>query len=325
MQYGNIAGVKKPVSRLIQGNTMISEQDLDYAFQLLDDVFELGCNAFDTAHIYGNGSCERALGKWMKARRNRDKVVVITKGAHHNADRRRVTPYDITSDLHDSLARLQTDYIDLYLLHRDDPSVPVGPIVEVLNEHLRAGKILAFGGSNWTHDRVRKANAYAKKHGLVPFSASSPNFSLAEMVEEPWSECVSIGGPKNREAQEWYRRNKMPVLAWSSLAGGFLSGQFTPEQIAALPKDCPDIYCRCYRSKANLKRLERAFTLAKKKGTGVPQIALAWLLHQPLLVFPLVACRNRAEFAANCEAFDISLTPEEVAWLDEGKSKQPPK
>jgi len=148
---------------------------------------------------------------------------------------------------------------------------------------------------------------------------------LVEMVEEPWSECVSIGGPKNRDAQEWYRRSKVPVLAWSSLAGGFLSGQFTPEQIAALPKDCPDIYSRCYRSKANLKRLERAFTLAKKKGTGVPQIALAWLLHQPLLVFPLVACRNRAEFAANCEAFDISLTPEEVAWLDEGKSKQPPK
>lgn len=322
MEYAAIPGVRIPVSRLIQGNTMIHTDDLDYAFRLLDDVFELGCNAFDTAHIYGGGACERALGRWIRARRNRDKVVIITKGAHLNADRRRVTPYDIASDLHDSLARLQTDYIDLYLLHRDDPTVPVGPIVEALNEHVRAGKILAFGGSNWTHERIRKANAFAKRRGLVPFAASSPNYSLAEQLEEPWEGCVSISGPCGADARAWYRRRKMPVLAWSSLAGGFLSGQHTPEQIRSLPRDCREIYCRCYRSRANLKRLERAFALAKDKGTGVAQIALAWLLQGPLDVFPLVACRNRAEFAANVEAFDIELSEAERAWLDLRKKRE---
>ena len=81
---------------------------------------------------------------------DRDQIVILTKGAHFNQDRNRVTPFDITSDLFDSLVRLRTDSIDLYLLHRDDPTVPVGPIVEVLNEHKEAGRICAIGGSNWT-------------------------------------------------------------------------------------------------------------------------------------------------------------------------------
>src|SRR5690606_6316038 len=118
----------------------------------------------------------------------RDKVVIVGKGAHLNRDRRRVTPWDITSDLYDSLARFQTDCIDLYLLHRDDPDFPVGPIVEVLNEHLRAGRIGAFGASNWTVERIQAANAYAAEHGLEPFVASSPNLSLADQIKEPWPE-----------------------------------------------------------------------------------------------------------------------------------------
>jgi len=150
MQYGQIPGVTKPVARLIQGTVMIGTDKLEASFALLDEILALGGNTFDAAHIYGNGDVERALGRWVAARGVREQVVIVTKGAHHSQDRQRVTPYDITSDLHDSLARLCTDYIDLYLLHRDDPSVPVGPIVEVLNEHRAAGRIHAFGGSNWS-------------------------------------------------------------------------------------------------------------------------------------------------------------------------------
>jgi aryl-alcohol dehydrogenase-like predicted oxidoreductase len=100
---------------------MIGSDKLDYSFGLLDDILALGGNTFDAAHVYGNGDNERTLGRWIEDRGVRDQVVIITKGAHHNQDRPRVTPFDITADLHDSLARLRTDYIDLYLLHRDDP------------------------------------------------------------------------------------------------------------------------------------------------------------------------------------------------------------
>ena len=172
MRYDEVRGVGKRVSRLVQGTIMLRSEELEPGLELLDAVYGLGCNSFDTAHVYGGGEGERVLGQWIESRGVRDEVVILTKGAHHNADRRRVTPFDIASDLHDSLARLRTDYVDLYLLHRDDPSVPVGPIVEALNEHLTAGRIRAFGGSNWSAERIRKANEYAKAHGLVPFSAS---------------------------------------------------------------------------------------------------------------------------------------------------------
>ena len=163
-----------------------------------------------------------------------DQVVIIGKGAHHSPERKRVTPADITADLDESLRQFGLDAIDLYLLHRDDPEVPVGPIVEALNGHLRAGKIQAFGGSNWSHVRIAEANAYAAAQGLVPFVASSPHFSIVEQVEAPWSDCVSIAGSGGVEAREWYEREQMPVFAWSSLAGGFLSGGFSRDSSGAL-------------------------------------------------------------------------------------------
>jgi len=316
MEYGRIPGIDKPVSRLVQGNTMIHTDDLDGAFALLDAVFEVGCTTFDTAHVYGGGSCERALGEWLAHRGLREQVVVVDKGAHHNADRRCVTPYDITAHLHDSLARLKTDYIDLYLLHRDDPTVPVEPIVDILNEHHQAGRIRAFGGSNWSHARLEAANAYASANRLVPFAVTSPHFSLAQQVEEPWENCVSITGPQQLSAQTWYIDNQMPVFAWSSLAGGFLSGRYDRAAIEALPRDCSEIYARCYRCKENLERLDRIHNLARAKGATIPQLALAFVLTHPMNVYPLVGCQSAEEFRINAAALDIHLSPEEMDWLD---------
>ena len=204
MRYGKIPGVKKSVSRVIQGGTMIGS-DLDEmdSFALLDQVYELGCNTIDTAHVYSGGHSERVIGRWMQERHLREKIVIITKGAAHSKDRRRLTPFDIASDLHDSLARLKTDYIDLYLLHRDDTHVPIEPIVDALNEHLQSGRIHAFGTSNWTHDRIEAANLYARARRLEPFVASSPQFSLADSLAEPWPLCISISGPAGSPAREW--------------------------------------------------------------------------------------------------------------------------
>jgi aryl-alcohol dehydrogenase-like predicted oxidoreductase len=282
MKYGNVKGVEKPISRLVLGTMIINLNDREKSFKLMDDVFELGCTTLDTAHVYGS---EMAIGEWMKERSNRDKVVVSSKGAHPGADRKRVTPPDITSDLHDSLARLQSDYVDIYLLHRDDPDLPVGPIVEILNEHHNAGKIRAFGGSNWKHERIQEANEYAEKHGLITFNASSPNFGLAEQVQDPWGPgCVSISGPQEVNAREWYLKTQMPIFAYSSLGRGFFSGRITRENFESI-KDSIDGACRhAYCHEVNFERLDRVQILAKEKGATVPQIATAYIMSQPLNV-----------------------------------------
>lgn len=316
MQYGRLAGIEKPISRLVQGTIMIGSAQRDYSFDLLDSIYALGCNTFDMAHVYGNGDVERTFGEWMNARGLREQIVILTKGAHLNADRNRVYPFDISSDLFDSLARLKTDYIDLYVLHRDDPTVPVEGIVDVLNEHKQAGRIHAFGGSNWSYERVAEANAYAEANGLTPLVVSSPQFSLAEMIHEPWTGCISVSGRGGDAARAWYAEHGMTLFTWSSLAGGFFSGRFTRSNLESfteyLDKLCVNSYC--YED--NFSRLDRAMALANDKGVSLTQIALAYILNQGLDIFALVGCRSADEFAINAAALDIRLTPDEVAWLD---------
>ncbi len=316
MQYGNVPGVEKRISRVVQGTMMINSKELEKSFALLDGVLELGCTTFDTAHVYGSGDNERTMGRWVAERGVREQIVIIGKGAHHNQDRQRVTPFDITADLHDSLARFNFDYVDLYLLHRDDPSVPVGPIVEVLNEHLRAGKIRAFGGSNWTHARIQAANEYATVHGLTPFVASSPNFSLAEQVEEPWPNCISVSGPGGETAREWYAQQRMALFTWSSLAGGFFSGRFRRDNLGTFEGYFDELCVRCYCYEDNFKRLDRAEELARENGCALPQIALAYVLSQPLNIFALTGGATRDEVKANVEASEMKLSPAELNWLD---------
>ncbi len=316
MQYGQVPGVTKPISRLVQGTVMVGSDHLEESFALLDEIRSLGCTTFDTGHVYGNGDNERTVGHWVRDRGVREDVVIIGKGAHHNRDRQRVTPYDIHADIADSLARFQFDYIDLYLLHRDDPSVPVGPIVEALNEELDAGRINAFGGSNWDYRRIEAANQYAARHGLTPFVAASPNFSLAIQVQEPWENCVSVSGPDGEDARTWYLEHKMPLFTWSSLAGGFFSGRFRRDNLDTfetyLEKLCVTSYCY----EENFQRLDRVEELANAKGLTIPQIATAYVMSQPVEIFALVGCQNGGEFRSNMEAMELRLTPDEIAWLE---------
>jgi aryl-alcohol dehydrogenase-like predicted oxidoreductase len=244
--------------------------------------------------------------------------VVVGKGAHHNRDRARVTPFDITADLFDSLARLRTEYIDLYLLHRDGPSVPVGPIIETLNEHLDAGRVRAFGASNWSTERIQEAQEYASARGLVPFAASSPNLSLAVQAKAPWEGCVSISGEDGKAARRWYAQHEMPLFAWSSLAGGFFSGRFTRENLDAFDTYLDELCVETYCFEDNFARFDRARTLAEDRGLSVPQVALAYVLGQPLDVFALVGCNTGEEFADNARAAAVSITPEERRWLEHG-------
>jgi aryl-alcohol dehydrogenase-like predicted oxidoreductase len=316
MQYGAIPGIDKPVSRLVQGTLMIESSDGQPGFGLLDGVLAQGCTTFDTAHVYGGGNNERLVGQWVRERGVRDQVVIIGKGAHPMDGRKRVTPKDINSDVKESLERFKFDYIDLYLLHRDDESQPVGPIIEVLNEHQKAGRIRAFGGSNWSPERIQAANEYAFAHNLTPFVASSPNFSLAEQVKEPWPGCSTISGPEKASARAWYQAENMPLFTWSSLAGGFFSGRFTPDNLGSFDNYFDKVCVEAYCYEDNFRRLDRVRQLAEEMNLSLAQVAMAYVMSAPLDIYALVGCATPDEFRANLAASEVKLDEATREWLD---------
>ena len=317
MEYGSIPGVAIPVSRLVQGTVPLDANDRARSFALLDGVLDSGGTMFDTARHYGGGR-EELFGEWVASRGVRDRIAVLGKGAHHSPERRRVTPEDITDDLETSLRAFGFEFIDLYLLHRDDPGVPVGPIVERLAQHQREGKIGGYGGSNWSHERIAAANAYADEHGLPAFAASSPNFSLATWVQPPWPECVSISGADGQPARDWYAESGLPVIPWSSLAGGWFSGRFRRDNLDSFTDYYERNCAESYGQESNFAILDRVAVLGERYGLTLAQIALAYVLSTPVNVFALTGCRTPAEFAENAAAVGVRLTPAEVTWLEHG-------
>lgn len=315
MEFGKVANVKKPVSRFAMGTFFgftIGEPE-EY-FDILDAAVSVGINTMDTAQAYKS---EPVVGAWMKARGNREDIVVVTKGAHPSRYRKRVHPYDITSDLMESLAELETDYIDIYMLHRDDEDLPVELIVDTLNEHVQAGRILSYGGSNWTTKRLAEANAYAEKNGLQPFTSSSPHFSLAQQFGEPWAPgCVAISGPEGEAERAWYKQNQMPVFAYSSLARGIFSGRITREMFEKTPEQIESVARGSYCHELNFKRLDRVQELAKERNVEPAQIAMAYVFCEGMNTFAITGAQNKTELESSVKALDIKLSKEEVEWLD---------
>jgi 1-deoxyxylulose-5-phosphate synthase len=285
------APLGRPLSRLVLGTLLVDED-------VLDEWVRAGGNIIDTAHVYGDGDAERALGAWLAKRPDAD-VVVLTKGAHPDGDVRRVTPEAIASDLRESTERLGRSP-DLYMLHRDDRDLPVGPIMECLNEHLRAGRIRALGASNWTCERIDEANAYAAANGLEGFCCSSTHLSLATQNEEHWDGTLSACEPG---IHDWHARTQMPLFAWSAQARGFFAGHES------------ESVDRVYDNEPNRERRRRAHALAQRLGCTANQVALAWVLAQPFPVHAVVGVRTVAQLQEAIGALDVELSEEDLARL----------
>ncbi len=302
MRYGAIPGVEKPVARLVMG---VDNQNLfPHAEMMFDDYFANGGNAFDTAWVYGREKSVN-LGAWVNGRGVRDQVVLIAKGAHTPM----CTPDAIGRQLDDWLSWTNTGYCDVYMLHRDNLQVPVGEFVDALNEQVRAGRVRAFGGSNWTLERVDEANAYAARHGLGGFAVVSNNMSLAEMIEAVWAGCIHASDGASRA---WFTRTQMALLPWSSQARGF----FTERADAPADQQSDREMVRCWYSDANRERRRRAIDLAQQRGVLPINIALAYVLCQPFPTFPLIGPRSLSETRTSLPALDVALTPAELAWLN---------
>ena len=310
-----VPGVGKPVSRLVMGCD--NQPDIRHASVMWDSYFEYGGNTFDTAHIYGGGRMEQLLGTWMRNRGIRDDVVVIGKGAHTPAN----FPDQVGPQLDVSLERLGTDHLDIYFLHRDNPDVPVAEWMDVLNAERSAGRIKAFGGSNWSLSRVQQANAYAVSKGLTPFAAVSNNFSLARMVDPVWPGCIAAS---DADWRAWLEAEQMALFPWSSQARGFFTDRF--DAIGAASREAANdgfgnqpsdaelpalLVCR-----GQLRAAGEAVELASERDVETINIALAYVLSQPFPCFALIGPRILAETRSSLAALDVSIGEDERRWLN---------
>jgi len=298
MVYGTIEGLAKPVSRLIMGCD--NKTTLRDAAPVWDDWMERGGNTFDTAHGYGRER-QVMLGEWIRSRGVRDEVNILCKGAHTP----KCYPEALTSQLMESLEDFGVDGVDIYTMHRDNPEVPVGEFIDVLNEHAEAGRIGVFGGSNWTIGRFEEANAYARANGKRPMTILNNNLSLARMVKPVWRGCIHVSDARSRE---WLEKTGTTVFSWSSQARGYFVAPENRDATAAQTDECWD-------SPDNRERRRRARELAKELGVTPLNIATAYVLAQPFPAYALVGPRTIHETATTMPGLGIQLTREQVAWL----------
>jgi aryl-alcohol dehydrogenase-like predicted oxidoreductase len=300
----------------------ISRED---SFALLDIYVGQGGNFLDTANVYADwlggekSTSEKTLGLWMRDRHNRDELVLATKGGHplmESMHVSRLSPQEIVSDLEQSLTHLQTDYIDLYWLHRDDPERPVNEILETLNELKKSGKIRTFGCSNWSLARIDEAQRYAAEHGLEGFSTNQPLWNLAVPNLE------AIGDPTlvimDDNLRHFHKESGLTAIPFSSQANGFFSGRYTRNgQVDGQGKS--GTVAAQYFNEANFDRLDRVNRLAAETGASSNQIALAYLLAQPFPVFPIIGGTKPDHVRDSCGAAAVCLSEAQAAWLENGE------
>ena len=301
--------------RLALGTAFYRAETRDVWLAILDRFVEAGGTFIDTARDYGES--EAVLGAWLGSRGVRDRVVLATKGGQGRGHG--LTPGDfaatIAVELADSLERLGTDTIDVYLLHRDSPGVPVAEIMECLNVHVARGVVGALGASNWTYARVMEANEYARRTGRRGFGVVSNNLSLAVPSAPFYPGLVSV----DCEGERWHRRTGTLLLSWSSQARGFFTGRYDAA-MRGHSDGVRDGFTRrmveVYGTDGNLERLRRAAEIGREKGGyTATQVALAWLLHRPLPVLPIVGAQTEDEFRSCLEATSLELTPGDLAFL----------
>jgi len=291
------------------------------SFKLMDTYYGLGGNFIDTANIYSDwepgekGASEKTIGKWLRTRNNRNKIILGTKGGHpdlNNMNIPRITYKDINTDLVVSLKRLQTDYIDIYWLHRDDINQPVEYIIDIMNKFVKEGKIRYFGCSNWKSNRIQQANNYAKTKNEHGFIANQLWWNLAKINWENVADKTLVY--MDDIELKFHNETKLPVAAYSAQANGFFGGAYgkgimNPKTISGAT------VIKFYYNETNFKILEKVKYLAKQKNRSPNQIALAYLLNQDFIVFPIIGCRTEEQIKEACLSVDIKLSKGELNYL----------
>ena len=284
--------------------------------KILETYLDAGGNVLDTAEIYaawlpnGEHRSETFLGNWLRKNKNRDQLIISTKGAHprlDSMDKPRISKPVVESDLNSSLQRLGIDHADIYWLHRDDPSTPVEEIVSMLEDFRKAGKIRYSGLSNWTQERAEAARAAAEKLGVQPIIGVQNQWSLAKAD-------ASKGDPTwaytDDSFAQWHAGHDIAAFPYTTQANGY----FRRLENGTLDK-APDLVRRLFDSPENRERYKRIKTIQSGTGLSTGAIVLSYLLSQAFPVFPIVGPKKSADLIESFEATKAKLSSENLAFL----------
>lgn len=292
--------------------------DKKLSFSMLDLYFNEGGNLIDTAEGYadwlpdGKHASEKTIGEWLSARKNRSDIVISTKGGMYRAgEKHRLTEKNIFSDLEGSLKRLNTDYIDIYWLHRDAKEVLVSEVMDILAKAVRQGKVRYIGVSNWTNSRLDEANKYAEENNLPKLFGSQIQYSPAvPNVEKNEPDLVLM----NDREYDYFKNHDLTVFAFASQAKGFFS-KFEKGGKEALS---PKAYTR-YFNDETIKRFERLKRIKEKLGCTMGNIVIATICNNyDFTAIPIIGCKNEEQLKDSLKGGDISLTREELDFILKG-------
>jgi aryl-alcohol dehydrogenase-like predicted oxidoreductase len=281
------------------------------AWELLDDFVAAGGNFIDTANVYGDwvagtkSSSEKSIGAWLADRHHRERIVLATKGAHPalaTMNVPRCAPHEIVHDLEQSLRHLQTEVIDLYWLHRDDPTRPTGEIVETLAAQAKVGKIRYYGCSNWRVERIAAANSYAAAHGLPPMVANQMLWNVAKLNAEALTDPTMVA--MDGELYRYHEATGLAAIPYSSQAHGLLH-KLAVGDVQAVRNS----HSRVYPLAANQRRALAVQRLADELGVTFTGVVLGYLQSQPFVTVPIIGARTLAHLHDSMAGSDV--------WLDE--------
>lgn len=281
------------------------------AFQLLDAFLAAGGNFLDTADYYsiwgqGNkgGESETVIGNYLTQRKNRDKLIIATKvGLELTPEKKGLSKKYILTAVEDSLKRLQTDYIDLYQAHRDDPTVPLDETLEAFDILLKQGKVKAIGASNYSGERFSQALATSKQKNLPRYQTLQPLYNLYER-EQFENDLLSICEQEN-----------IAVIPYFSLASGFLTGKYRTD--ADLVKSQRGDRVKKYLNAKGMKILEALDIVANRYQATPTAVALAWLMQRPTIAAPIASATNLHQLYDLIAAAQLILDKEAIDLLNQ--------
>jgi aryl-alcohol dehydrogenase-like predicted oxidoreductase len=321
MQYATLGRTGLAVSRMSFGAMTFTQGNRDIgavykvgaqvADELVGRALEAGINFFDTADAYAGGESEALLGKALQARRN--EVVIATKVGFRTGPglaQAGLTRRHILWSAEHSLKRLGSDWIDVYIVHKEDPYTPLEETLRALDDLVRAGKVRYLGFSNWSAWKVSAALEIQKACGWAQFTHGQMNYSL-------------LGRDVERDVIPMLRHYGLGLTIWSPLAAGFLSGKYTRATLSDPNNRYSGFDILPFDKEVGFQLVEKMRTIATAHNATVAQVALAWLLAKPAVTSILLGASKLPQLDDNLAAIDLKLARDELAMLDQQTTLAP--
>lgn len=296
------------------GNVFGWTADESTSFQLLDVFIGAGFNLIDTADSYSRwvpghqgGESETIIGKWLKSRGNREQVIVATKvGSDMGQGKKDTSKKWILEEVENSLRRLQTDYIDLYQTHWDDPTTPQQETLQAYAKLVEHGKVRAIGASNLTTARLREALDISKRDGLPRYQTFQPNYNLYDRADY------------ESELEPLCVKEELGVINYFSLASGFLTGKYRSE--ADLANAARGQFVKKYVNDRGWRILAALDEVAKEHNVKPGQVAIAWLVARPSITTPIASATNLDQLRELIAATELNLGKQAIERLNKASS-----